>query len=184
MYSFELKGLDKLDQRFEEIKQNLSEHLATGIEDCLKKTKKNIKAQAPERTGNLKRSIKGQVIKRQKDFVAGRVFVDSKLAPYAIWVNYGTGIHAPLDKSSLRAVLEKKTKSKAKKIPWFVPADKADLSIYKYPTWQAPDGRVYYIVWGAKATHFMENGLRGIKHINMNIMKEHIKKALEGENAT
>lgn len=186
MYSFELKGLDKLNERLDKIIANMSTELQEGMNVCMSNTQKGIVREAPKRTGNLKSSIKKEITKKTEKEIVGRVYADVKVAPYALWVNYGTGIYAPLDKSSFSAVLHKKTKSQAKKIPWFVRADEADLSMYRYPTWTAPDGTVYYIVWGARATHFMENGMRGTKRGNIELMRKHIARAMEkeGNNAT
>lgn len=169
MYSFELKGLDKLNKRLDKIASRLPKALENGITQSLDLTSKLVIFQAPANTGKLKESIKYEIVNLQKNEVVGRVYADVDVAPYALWVNYGTGIYA-----------EGEGGSRAEKIPWFVHESMADLSKYNYPMWTSPTGEKFYIVYGARATHFMDSAEFITRPDNVNAVIEEIKKAMEG----
>ena len=169
MYSFELKGLDKLNKRLDKIVEKLPKALETGISQALDLTAKLVIFQAPANTGNLKDSIKYEIVDIHKGEVKGRVYADINIAPYALWVNYGTGIYA-----------EGEGGSRAEKIPWFVHEDMADLSKYNYPIWTAPDGTKYYMVYGARATHFMDSAEFITRKDNIQAVISEIQQIMEG----
>lgn len=168
-YSIEIKGLDKLDKRLKDIASRLPSAIQKAMPEILDQTSKLVIFQAPENTGKLKESIKYEIVDASNGEVKGRVYADVNVAPYALWVNYGTGIYA-----------EGEGGSRAEKIPWFVHESMADLSKYKYPMWTSPTGEKFYIVWGARATHFMDSAEFIMRTDNIRVVVDEIKKIMEG----
>lgn len=168
-FSVEIKGLSHLNKRLDKIIKNLPNAMYKGINEALDQTSRLVIIQAPEDTGNLKSSIKYEILDRTTMEVKGRVFSDINIAPYALWVNYGTGIYA-----------EGEGRSRAERIPWFVHESMADLSKYGYQTWTAPTGDMFYIVYGQHATHFMDSAEFIMRDDNINAVVRQIKAIMEG----
>lgn len=156
MFKVEVKGLDKLNKYFDNLKAKLPTILEQSIMELMKNVADIVILQAPEDTGKLKSSIKYEILDVNSGEVKGRVYSDINIAPYALWVNYGTGIYASGEGGS-----------RAEKIPWFVHESMADLSKYNYDTYISPTGDMYYIIYGMKPRHFMDNV--GFEHRNENI---------------
>lgn len=178
-YSIEIKGLDKLDKRLKDIASRLPAVPEKAVPQMIVQTKQQVIANAPVKSGDLRRSIQHEIVEEitaKGSEVRGRIYADMGIAPYALWVNYGTGIHAKGEGGS-----------RAEKIPWFVPAGPyfgdnwADLSMYNKPTVTDSEGRKYYIMWGAQPTYFMTNAYKDKKRDNINIAIKEIKRALEGK---
>ena len=146
MIEYEITGLKSLNKTLNKIIKNLSIVVEKGIQEALQGMADFAIIQAPSETGKLKESIKYELLNVNTGEIEGRVYADVNIAPYALWVNYGTGIYA-----------EGEGGSRAKRIPWFVHESMADLSRYNFQRWYAPTGDMFYIVYGQKATHFFDS---------------------------
>lgn len=169
MLKIEVKGLKELNNRINHIIKGLPKALYQGIDKVCEQTSKLAIIQAPENTGRLKSSIKYEVVDVASGEVKGRIYSDINIAPYALWVNYGTGVYA-----------EGEGGSRAEKIPWFVHESMANLSNYGFQTWTAPTGDMYYIIYGIHATHFMDSAEFIMRKDNVNAVINEIKALLKG----
>lgn len=146
MFTIKVKGLKELNKKLDKIIKDIPDTTSKAIMEAMRKTADYIIVQSPSMSGNLKESIKYEILDSNSKAVLGRVYADANVAPYALWVNYGTGIYA-----------EGEGGSRAEKIPWFVHTSMADLSGYGYQIWTAPSGDQFYIVYGQHATHFFDS---------------------------
>ena len=113
----------------------------TGVENALESTRElilQIKPSGKSDAGILVQMIDGDEIK-------GRVYTDVEKFPYLVYLEFGTGLYADDEGGG----------SRAKKIPWYVHTSMADLSMYNYQIYTAPDGEQYYIVYGSHPHPFM-----------------------------
>ena len=86
-FSLQFKGLDKVIDQYEKIEKELQESLKKTVNDSVKNVVRNAKNMAPVDTGNLRRSIHGE-LNVEKGKIEGRIVVNADYAPY---VEFGTG---------------------------------------------------------------------------------------------
>lgn len=86
-FSMQFKGLDKVIDQYEKIEKELQESLKKTVNDSVKNVVRNAKNMAPVDTGNLRRSIHGE-LNVEKGKIEGRIVVNADYAPY---VEFGTG---------------------------------------------------------------------------------------------
>ena len=86
-FSMQFKGLDKVIDQYEKIEKELQESLKKTVNDSVKNVVRNAKNMAPVDTGNLSRSIHGE-LNVEKGKIEGRIVVNADYAPY---VEFGTG---------------------------------------------------------------------------------------------
>lgn len=145
--SWEKNSFKSFNKKMDKIISNMTKSAKTGIENALKNTQQLAIQLKPQ--GNSNNGIVIELLDTTKNEVMGRVYTDTKMYPYLVYLEFGTGLYADPEGGG----------SKAKKIPWYVHTSMADLSGYNYPTITFEDENgiknTYYVIYGMKAHPYM-----------------------------
>lgn len=153
-------GLDALKDR-------LSLALESGINAALEDTQK---LAVKFSRGRVADSIQIELIDRYTFEVKGRVFTTS---PFAAFLEWGTGIH--MEENPLGHI---PGSAGERGEPWFVHESMADLSKYRFPVIDTPDGK-FYVIRGTRAHPYMKPAAfqgreQSVKDV-LNALREQVK---------
>lgn len=124
MISFEIKGIDSLENKIAKTVSGMHGAVEAGVKDALKSTADIAIRLAP---GVVAKSIKVEILNSNMEEVAGRVFTDTKITSFAPYVEFGTGLK--VDNQGNPDVIRLK---RARMIPWYIHVSMVPKSFARY----------------------------------------------------
>lgn len=164
-FKCEIKGLDNLEKKVNEIITKLPKKIEESLEEILK----NIQGYAIKlEKGHNEEGILVEMIETSTMEVKGRVYTSKEEMPYAMFEHWGTG-----DYRELQAVGKTKRFLETGGSQWFIPVAKVEKRL-NYPILEI-QGNQFYIAHGVKANHFMTDAEFKSRQENKEMVKEKLK---------
>lgn len=151
MITVEIKGLDKLEKKFNNIAVNFESSIKSGIEMGLDNTKSLAVRLAK---GRIKDCIKAEIINTEtNNVIAGRVFNDVNMLEWSSYVEFGTGKF--VDDNGIKDAIRLK---RSTQIPWYIHVSMVPESFakYNYPLITSWNGEQYWQVVGSHPHPYMK----------------------------
>lgn len=175
----EIKGLDRLNEKFQKLPGIFRDAIWDGAFDVVEKADgyavKELQSSVKHGTGELARSLKYEVVEKDGEMV-GRLWSDNAIAWYR---ELGTGLVGQASAKKLPDGFE----PSYRQTPWFIPADKVDVdlnAVYGMPKIKI-NGKTYYRTKGQPARQFLTPAIDKSADEADDIVSNRINTALHNE---
>jgi len=167
--SVEIKGLDRLDRKINQISSRLTESVRQGLEKASKDTATYA---ISLRRGSKEDGIIAELVDLKQNSVKYRIHTQQDVFPYSWFEHFGTGQYAELPHvGTTKHFIESGFTE------WYIPVDKVEKSL-RYPIIEI-NGTRFYIAHGAKPNPFMRKAEFERRPSNLNEVAESIKQMLK-----
>lgn len=164
-----IKGINRLEKKFNQIVKNLPNVIEESIEKILKNT---CEYAIRLRRGNKNDGILFEMIETSNGKIKGRVYTDQEKFPYSWFEHFGTGQyaeqpHVGTSKHFIESGYEE----------WFIPVNKVNRDLpYKIVTIK---GNQFYIAHGVQANPFLQKAEFELRDTNLDVIQSSIYKMLQ-----
>lgn len=160
----EVKGLDRLNTKLNDIVRRLPSVVEKSIEQVLKET---CEYAIRLRRGNKNDGILFEMVNTETKEIKGRIYTDQETFSYSWFEHFGTGEYAELEH-----IGQSKHFIESGYEEWFIPVNRVNRSLL-YPIITI-NGNQFYLAHGVKANPFLQRASFEMRDTNLDTIQQGI----------